>query len=315
MKMSNSSVKVGVPKFSIIIPTFNRSDRTLRSIYSCTNQTTPDFEVIVVDDASTDGTQEAVVALQDPRVKYFRQVTNGGAAKARNRGIAEARGAFIAFLDSDDEWHPEKLATISKYIDASAEPQKTLFYSRVTINLGSGVSHVRPRRAKLPGEKVLNYIMCSDGLIQTSTIVIGASAARRIRFDEELPYHNDYLFCSRAESHGCAFEMAAEPLAIWNCDDRPDRLSATQVMVKYFPKWLERAGDGLSPKALRAYRATHIAPRLGKPFQAVLLVIWAGFTGAISFRRFVMSLLAAVAPVGTYRRLIFRIVKLKERVS
>jgi glycosyltransferase involved in cell wall biosynthesis len=315
MEMSAPFAQGTGPRFSVVIPTFNRSDHVVRAISSCIRQTCGDFEVIVVDDCSNDNTEAAVKALSDPRVKYFRQMKNGGAARARNRGIAEACGDFIAFLDSDDEWHPEKLKVISRYIETSPSPQMTLFYSRVTINLGLEVRHVRPRRAMLPGEKVLDYIMCGDGLIQTSTIVVSTYAAKQILFDEELPYHNDYLFCSRAESFGCGFAMATEPLAVWNCDDRSDRLSATQMMVKLFPKWLERVGSGLSPRALRAYRATHIAPRLGKPLRALTLVCWAGITGAISMRRFAMSLLAAIAPVGIYRQIVFRIVKLKERVS
>ena len=94
---------------SVIIPTYNRAHLIGRALQSVLDQTVCDLEVIVVDDASTDGTQEVVQSFRDPRIIFLRQSENSGASAARNAGMKEAKGEYIAFLDSDDEWMPQKL--------------------------------------------------------------------------------------------------------------------------------------------------------------------------------------------------------------
>lgn len=94
--------------FSVVIPVYNRENTVRRAIESVLRQTYEDLEVIVVDDGSTDGTKDVVTAIEDDRLHYFYQ-ENQGAQVARNRGIMEATGDWIAFLDSDDEWVPNKL--------------------------------------------------------------------------------------------------------------------------------------------------------------------------------------------------------------
>ncbi len=102
---------------SVVVPTYNRSKIVLAGIESVLAQTYPAFEIIVVDDGSSDGTGEILQRFIDqrsgcgkaaPEIRYFYQ-SNQGQSAARNKGIAEARGEWIAFLDSDDPWHPEKL--------------------------------------------------------------------------------------------------------------------------------------------------------------------------------------------------------------
>jgi len=94
---------------SVILPTFNRSNMIVRSICSVLNQTYKDFELIIVDDGSTDCTQDMVSRIKDSRIRYIRHEKNKGAAAARNTGIKAAQCDLIAFQDSDDEWVPEKL--------------------------------------------------------------------------------------------------------------------------------------------------------------------------------------------------------------
>src|SRR3989344_1283482 len=96
---------------SVIIPTYNRKKLLPRAIGSILGQTEQDFEIIIVDDASTDGTEEWLrFAYTDPRIRYERLARNQGVAVARNRGLELARGEFIVFLDSDDELLPAALA-------------------------------------------------------------------------------------------------------------------------------------------------------------------------------------------------------------
>jgi O-antigen biosynthesis protein len=97
------------PRVSVIVPTYNRADVLPRAIRSVLAQSWTDLELLVVDDGSTDATAEVVARHGDPRVRYLRQPQNAGVSAARNRGLRAARGDFVAFLDSDDEWLPGKL--------------------------------------------------------------------------------------------------------------------------------------------------------------------------------------------------------------
>jgi glycosyltransferase involved in cell wall biosynthesis len=105
------------PVVSVVIPTYNRAHSIREAVASALAQTFTNLEVIVVDDGSRDGTDKVIQGFDDSRLRYVRLATNSGASAARNRGTAEARGEFIAFLDSDDRWHPSKL---QKQLDAFA---------------------------------------------------------------------------------------------------------------------------------------------------------------------------------------------------
>jgi glycosyltransferase involved in cell wall biosynthesis len=108
------------PKISVIVPTYNRSELLPRAINSILNQTFKDFELIIVDDGSTDNTKKIIekYSENDSRIKYIYQENSGGPPRPKNTGIKIAKGNYIAFLDSDDEWLPSKLEEqIKKYIE------------------------------------------------------------------------------------------------------------------------------------------------------------------------------------------------------
>lgn len=97
------------PLVSVIIPTYNRGRLILNSVTSVLNQTYKNIELIVVDDCSTDNTEEILKSINDSRIKYVKLEKNSGACIARNKGIELSTGEFIAFNDSDDLWLPEKI--------------------------------------------------------------------------------------------------------------------------------------------------------------------------------------------------------------
>ena len=101
---------------SIIMPSYNTASFISKTIESVLNQTYKNWELLVVDDCSTDGTDEIVSKYNDKRIVYLKNEKNSGAALSRNRALRNAKGKWIAFLDSDDLWHPTKLEKQIKFM-------------------------------------------------------------------------------------------------------------------------------------------------------------------------------------------------------
>lgn len=110
------------PFFSVIVPSFNRGHLLSGTLQSIINQVFGAFEVIVVDDGSTDNSQEVVKSFSDPRIRYF-LISNGERAKARNYGALQARGVYLNFFDSDDLMYPHHLKTAAEFAGANQSPE------------------------------------------------------------------------------------------------------------------------------------------------------------------------------------------------
>ena len=121
--------------FSVVIPAYNRENEIVRAVKSVLNQSFRNFEIIVVDDGSSDGTMAAVKSIQDNRVKYIHQ-NNSGACVARNTGIANACGKYVSFLDSDDAWHSTMLE--KQYKIYQSDEDVGCVYSKIQIISGEG---------------------------------------------------------------------------------------------------------------------------------------------------------------------------------
>ena len=102
---------------SVIMPSWNTGRFIAESINSVLAQTYKNWELLIVDDCSTDDTDEIVAGFNDERIKYFKNEVNSGAALTRNRAMREAQGEYIAFLDSDDLWTPEKLKKMVAFME------------------------------------------------------------------------------------------------------------------------------------------------------------------------------------------------------
>lgn len=127
-----------MPKVSVIIPTYNRAQLIGRAIQSVLNQSYKDLEIFVVDDGSTDDTERVIKEFQkqDKRIRYIRHEENKGAAAARNTGVKNAKGEYIAFQDSDDEWFLEKIEKQVKVFENTL-PEVGIVYTdmwRITEN-------------------------------------------------------------------------------------------------------------------------------------------------------------------------------------
>ena len=173
---------------SVVIPTFNRAKKVTRAISSVLYQTFSDYEVIVVDDGSTDETPEALSRF-GRRITYLPHATNRGVSAARNTGIRASRAPFIAFLDSDDYWLPGKLAAQISFF--SDHPRAVLCQTEeIWIRKGR---RVNPQKKHLKPEGDIFEPSLKRCLVSPSAVMLKRPLLERVGlFDEALPACEDY---------------------------------------------------------------------------------------------------------------------------
>jgi len=183
------------PTVSVIIPTYNRAHLVGRAIRSVLNQTYQDFEIIVVDDGSTDNTEEVVKSFNDPRIRYIRHEKNRGGSAARNTGIRVARGEYIAFLDSDDEWLPMHISRKLAVMEGKrADGLISAFY--VEHRGKWEKQHCRPKPRNM---SLIEYILTRMGDARTSAMFFRKAALMQVMFDEAQHKHQDWDLAARFE--------------------------------------------------------------------------------------------------------------------
>jgi len=176
-------VVIRPPLVSVVIPTRNRAPMVANAIRSAMAQTVSPIEIIVVDDCSADDTAAVVGLLNDRRVRYVRRSSCGGGSAARNTGIGIANGEFIAFLDDDDEWLPEKLA---RQLAAISGNIAVLCNVRLKSN---GAVLRRHRRAFIRPAHLRRGFVFGGGM---STFLVRADAMKRNLLDEKLTSYQDW---------------------------------------------------------------------------------------------------------------------------
>lgn len=164
-----------MPLFSVIIPTYNRSGKAKRAVESVLSQTFTDFEILVMDDGSTDDTADVIKSIADPRITYQWDTNYGGPAKPRNRGIAIAKGKWICFLDADDWWVPGKLETCYQVISETTD----LVYHDLFLVDGESESKKNLKSRKLQ-KPVLIDLLVGGNTIANSSVVVRKSLLDRI---------------------------------------------------------------------------------------------------------------------------------------
>ena len=203
------------PLVSVVTPAYNYARFLGDAFDSLVAQTLPEWEWLVVDDGSSDDTQQVLAALaaRDPRVRFFRQ-ENRGPGAARNRGLQESRGRYLQFLDADDRLLPEKLARHVRFLEE--HPETGLVYSEVAYFRSEAPEQLMPSlhgklsrsimqrvhgvdeaRAKLDH---YNIIMTPSALFRRSLL------SAEVRFDETAPLGEDYDFWIRLAASGCRFD-------------------------------------------------------------------------------------------------------------
>ena len=233
-------------KISVVLPTFNRANLVSRAIKSVLAQSHEHFELIIVDDCSDDHTEEVVDSFTDPRIRYMRHGKNMGGSAARNTGIKAAAGDYIAFLDSDDEWLPQKL-----------EKQLAMFRGG-SSKLGAVGSGRKIQQRKDHGYHLKEIIPCGDfGCIYrnlltthppgsscwpggTQAIMIKKECFEKVGlFDESLMAGQEHDLYIRLAKH-YHFDVVREPLLIIHLDARHRISTDVIAQIKGKKAFLEK---------------------------------------------------------------------------
>ena len=202
-------------RVSVVIPTFNRAGFLPDAIRSALRQTHHDLDVIVVDDGSTDDTREVVARLDDGRIDFVRIDRSGSPARARNVGISRVTGQFIAFLDSDDVWLPEK---IERQIAAlRASPECRWSYTRFDHIDENGV-FMPPLRGGVGEPRsgwILEDMVTDRALVMVQSVLVEASLLNEVGgFDESPALREDLDLCFRLAARSPVIGLEANLLRI-----------------------------------------------------------------------------------------------------
>jgi len=227
------------PKVSVVITCYNYGQYVEAALQSVLSQTFQDFEIILINDGSTDDSEEKIHPfLSDPRLKYIKQ-NNSGQAKAKNRGINESSGEFIAFLDADDKWEKTKLEkqlplffdknmgviySKTKYIDENNNP----------VNLVLKDKYLQPRKGR-----VTNFLYMNNFVPFSSSIVRCTCFDKFGLFDESLSMGIDWDLWLRVSTH-YNFDFVDDYLLIYRIGHSGQMSKKTEIRHKCSDRIMEQ---------------------------------------------------------------------------
>jgi glycosyltransferase involved in cell wall biosynthesis len=261
----------------VVIPTHNRAPIVERGLRSVLAQSVPPLEVIVVDDASTDDTAGRLQPYLGERVRILRVPARGGGSRARNLGIDAARGDWVAFLDSDDEWRPTKLERQLARLNAPDGPDLSVVYCRRVMHDHLGEREIPVRSPLREGDVFRDLVTGWE--ISTSQVMVRRTALSQVGgFDPALPGSQDYDLWLRLAVAGHRFGGVPEALT-----------------VKHSHLVLQMSGDpGLKERGLaileQKWRPT-IVERFGEPTYAR----WVALRRVVIAHSYLMQVREAVA--------------------
>lgn len=226
------------PTVSVVIPTYNRAEMLIRAIQSVLRQTYKDYEIIVVDDGSTDSTPSVIKEYEHNEIKYIRNNSNKGGAFARNLGLDHSNGKYIAFLDSDDEWLPTKLEKQIGYIENCPTTVGAVYCQVLDKSdvLRRNIS--RTKKGNVYSELLRGW--CPP---TTSSFLIRSEALKTgVRFDEALSSFQDYDLWIQLSKYW-EFDFVPEPLVIFHHHEESrvsiDLLPRVNGLEYFLNKWSE----------------------------------------------------------------------------
>jgi glycosyltransferase involved in cell wall biosynthesis len=277
------------PLVSVIIPTYRRSATIRRAIESVIAQSYPFWEIIVVERYPSDGTDDLLAAYSSYScIKYFLVCHDfsrvGAIAYQRNLGISCSRGDYLAFLDSDDWWHPDKLSICVSHLASDCD---ILCHSQYAVPMGSSLSLFKRNRI-INNTNYFNYPTFFSGLIAqgndiaTSSVIVSRKSVEEVggfSVDIELFAGEDYELWLKLAQHGVKYKFIPKPLAYYQVDS--DNVSSLENTVRVgkrifmlynislsdlpaslFPRWYILCSSSLYLRRKNYYKAISVLFRL-----------------------------------------------------
>jgi glycosyltransferase involved in cell wall biosynthesis len=228
------------PAISVVLPVHNRADVLSRAIGSVLHQTLENFELVIVDDGSTDASAEVAKSFDDPRIKLIELGQNRGGNAARNAGVRAASAPFVAFLDSDDVYRPDKLQQVVAVFDR--RPELELLVDSFVKIQPSGARVVR-RNPVIGDTKTFRRALFTRQLWKaTPSITVRRDTILRVMFDESLRRLQDFDFLIRAsEVANCASTDAVLWEKYWDANAisiQDNMIAANVELVRRHPEYL-----------------------------------------------------------------------------
>jgi len=239
--------------FSVVIPLYNKQESIRHTLPSVLQQTFTDFEVIIVNDGSTDNSRKVVESFKDDRIRLVDK-TNGGVSSARNRGIAEARFDHIAFIDGDDLWNKDFLKTIAGLI--RKYPDADVFATAYSCNSSKDVV-MYSLGVKEQGivEDYFETVYRAP-IMHASSICITKNGFRKAgTFNEQIAYGEDYDMWDRL-GRFCTIAASPEVMASYRVDTENRAMSILPPPTKFWLFHLDR--KSITNKAMKKYYSRYV---------------------------------------------------------
>lgn len=257
---------------SVVIPTRDRPDLLLRAIATVLEQTHRQLEVVVVIDGPDEATQGALSAVGDERLRWLVNESSLGGAEARNVGVREARGEWVAFLDDDDEWLPTKL---ERQLSLLREADRPSLVSCRIVTRTPRRDFIGPERQPRPGEHLSDYLfrprrpLARGARLQTSAVVVPRQLALDVPWQAGLRRFQDFDWFLRLAAAGAPVRIVPEPLLIWYFrQDRPTIGGSHARDWRQALEWIEERRALVTRRAYARWllaRVAALAAAAGEP--------------------------------------------------
>ena len=261
--MDHAEIKVNNPLVSVVIPTRHRPNLVTRAVQSALSQTYPNLEVVVIIDGHDQETYELLGEMQDQRLRLKMLPVSTGGGAARNSGVRLASGEWIAFLDDDDLWLPDKLWR------QMAAARDTAYLIPI---LGCRLLARSPQRDQVwplqvydGSRSMAQYLFCRplgqvSGLVQTSSLIVKRSLLLELPFPE-IKRHQDVDWIIEAvDARKVPFMMLRDVLMVWNIDQPWASISKTSA-PQHSLDWVARKHSLIGDKATFCFVNTHVVPQ------------------------------------------------------
>ncbi len=247
---------------SVVIPTYLRPELVVRAVRSALAQEPGPAEVVVVVDGQDSESQDALAAIGDTRVRVVVPSEGLGNGGARNEGVRQATGEWVAFLDDDDEWLPGKLAAQLETAAASRY-ELPVVSCRLLARTGAA-EFVWPVRLPEPDEDVSEYLFLrrspfvGEGLVQSSTIFAPRRLALELPFVKDLHTDSDWILRAVAyPGAGLEFVAGEAPYVVWNIEYERSRVTYSTEDWRASLAWIEAAS--VTPRARTSFILSHVS--------------------------------------------------------